>query len=122
MLKPGKYLSGKNSMHMFVTETKKQRIMKHRQFKTECACMVTINGKTFSCNELRDVKNKIYTLGMRGEKYKVDVIDKNTGVINDIYLMKYTKEGPLFQKQMYSRWKEERTKAKARQLTIISLS
>ena len=95
--------------------------MKHRQFKTECICMVTINKETFTCNELRGVKKKIYTLGMRGEKYRVDVIDKNTGTINDTYLMKYTKEGPIFQKQIYSRWKEEQAEAKAKQLTIITL-
>lgn len=95
--------------------------MKHRQFKTECICMVTINEKTFTCNELRGVKKKIYALGIRGGKYRVDVIDKNTGTINDTYLMKYTKEGPIFQKQTYSRWKEEQAKAKAKQLTIITL-
>ena len=99
MLKPGKYLSGKNSLYMFVAEIKKQRIMKHRQFKTECICMVTINEKTFTCNELRGVKKIIYSLGVRGEKYRVDVIDKKTGEIDDTYLMKYTKEGPIFQKQ-----------------------
>lgn len=83
--------------------------------------MVTINGKTFTCNELREVKKKIYIQGARGENYKVDVIEKRTGTINDIYLMRYTKEGPIFQKQMYSRWKEEREKAKRNQLTIIAL-
>lgn len=95
--------------------------MKHRQFKTECICMVTINRKTFICNELRGVKKKIYALGIRGEKYRVDVIDKKTGAINDIYLMKYTKEGPIFQKQTYSKWKEEQAKARVRQLKIITL-
>ena len=121
MLKLGKYLSGKKCLYRFVAENKKQRIMKHRQFKTECICMATINGKTFACNELREVKRKIYSQGTRGEKYKVDVVDKRTGRINDIYLMKFTKEGPIFQKQMYSRWKEEQTKAKAKELTIIPL-
>lgn len=81
--------------------------------------MVTINGKKFTCNELRGIKKKIYALGTRGEKYRVEVIDKSTGTVNDTYLMKYTKEGPIFQKQMYSRWKEEQAKAKAKQLTII---
>ena len=95
--------------------------MRHRQFKTECVCMVIINGKTFTCNELRGVKKKIYTLGKREEKYRVDIIDKKTGNINDIYLMKYTKEGPIFQKQMFSRWKEEQAKAKTKQLTINTL-
>lgn len=106
---------------MFVAETKKQRIMKHRQFKTECTCVVTINGKTFTYNELRGAKKGIYALGTRGETYRVDVIDKKTRVINDIYLMRYTKEGPIFQKQTYSRWKEELARAKAGQLTIIAL-
>lgn len=95
--------------------------MKHRQFKTECVCMVTINKGTITCNELRGVKKVIYTQGTRGEGYRVDVIDKKTGVINDIYLMKYTKEGPIFQKQIYSKWKEEQAKAKEKQLTIITL-
>lgn len=80
--------------------------------------MVVINGKTFTCNELKEVKKKIYAQGIRGEKYRVDVIDKNTGTINDIYLMKYAKEGPIFQKQTYSRWKEEQAKARIQQLTI----
>lgn len=121
MLKPGKYLSGKKCLYTFVAEIKKQRIMKHRQFKTECICMVKINERTFTCNELRGIKKIIYTQGTRGEKYRVDVVDKNTRIINDIYLMNYTKEGPIFQKQTYSRWKEEQARAKARQLTIITL-
>lgn len=94
--------------------------MKHRQFKTECICIVTVSKETFTCNELREVKKKIYAQGIRGENYRVDVIDKKTGTINDIYLMKYTKEGPIFQKQVYSKWKEEQAKAKAKQLTIIT--
>lgn len=94
--------------------------MKHHQFKTECVCVVIINEKVLTCNELRGVKKKIYTLGVRGEKYRVDVIDKKTRIVNDTYLMKYTKEGPILQKQIYSRWKEELAKAKIKQLTIIT--
>ena len=56
--------------------------MKHRQFKTECICMVTINGKTSTCNELRGVKNKIYTQGIRGEKFvgnfKIKITDEES--------------------------------------------
>lgn len=62
----------------------------------------------------------IYTLGLREEKYRLDVIDKKTGTVNDTYLMKYTKEGPIFQKQIYSRWKEELAKARIKQLSIIT--
>lgn len=92
--------------------------MKHRQFKTECFCKVIINEKTFICNSLTEVKKKIYHLGTREEKYEVDVINKKTGIINDIYLMKYTKEKLIFQKQVYSKWKEEKAKARTQQLTI----
>lgn len=100
---------------------KKQRIMKHRQFKTECFCKVTINEKTLICNDLRKAKEEIYHLGTRGEVYEVNIIDKKTRIINDIYLMKYTRDGPIFQKQIYSRWKEEQAKAKTQQL-IINMS
>ena len=95
--------------------------MKHRQFKTECICMVVINGKTFTCKDLREVKKKIYIFGIRDEKYRIDVIDKKTGVINDIYLMKYTKEGPILSKQTYSRWKEELAEARERQLITSTI-
>lgn len=94
--------------------------MKHRQFKTKCVCVVTINGKVLTRDELREVKKEIYTLGVREEKYRVDVVDKKTGIVNDTYLMKFTKEGPIFQKQIYSRWKEELAKARIKQLTIIA--
>lgn len=93
--------------------------MKHRQFKTECVCVVTINGKVLTCNDLREVKRKIYTLGTREGKYRVDIVDKKTKIVNDTYLMKFTKEGPIFQKQTYSRWKEELAKARIDQSTII---
>lgn len=92
--------------------------MKHRQFRTECVCVVIIDGKVLTCNELRVAKKEIYTLGKREEKYRVDVIDKKTGTVYDTYLMKYTKEGPIFQKQIYSRWKEDLAKARIKQLTI----
>lgn len=95
--------------------------MKHRQFKTECVCVATINGKVLTCNELRGAKKEIYTLGVRGENYRVDVIEKKTGIVNDTYLMRYTKEGSIFQKQIYSRWKEELAKARIKQLTLIAL-
>lgn len=93
--------------------------MKHRQFKTECICMVIINDKLVICNELREIKKKIYAQGTREQKYVVDVCDKSTGTINDTYLMKYTKEGPIFTKQVYSRWKENKKEAKTNQYNIF---
>lgn len=70
---------------------------------------------------MREVKKKIYAQGIKGKKYRVDVVEKKTGIINDVYLMKYTNEGPIFQKQTYSRWKEEQAKARVKQLTITTL-
>ena len=75
---------------------KKRGIIKHRQFKTECVCTVIINNKLVICNNLREIKKKIYTQGIRGQKYVIDICDKSTGIINDTYLMKYTNEGPIF--------------------------
>lgn len=94
--------------------------MKHRQFKTECICMVEINEKTFTCKNIKESKKRIYISGIRGKKYRVDIIDKVTGVITDIYLMYYTREGPIFQKQMYSKWKEQKQEAKQRQYNIFT--
>lgn len=95
--------------------------MKHHQFKTECICVVIIKGEVLTCSNLREVKKKIYNLGVRGEKYRADVVDKKTGIVNDTYVMKFTSEGPIFQKQIYSRWKEELTKARISQLETIIL-
>lgn len=93
--------------------------MKHRQFKTECICTIKINEKTFTCESMRDIRNKIYTFGIRNKKYEVDVINKKTGLTTDIYLMYYTKEGPIFQKQIYSMWKELKQEAKRKQYNIF---
>lgn len=78
-----------------------------------------INDKLVICNELREAKRKIYSQGLRGQKYVVNVCDKNTGTINDTYLMKYTNEGPIFTKQVYSRWKENRQEAMTKQKNIF---
>lgn len=81
--------------------------------------MVDINGKTFTCDNLKEAKRKIYSFGIRGERYRVDIIDKRTKLITDIYLMYYTKDGPIFQKQTYSRWKEIKQNAIQRQYNIF---
>nr|DAX21944.1 MAG TPA: hypothetical protein [Microviridae sp.] len=95
--------------------------MKHRQFKTECICVVNLGKSTIVCSNLKEAKNKIYERGLRNVTYEVNVVEKNTGVINDTYHLRYTDSGIIFQKQVYSRWKEELAKAKRQQLTIITL-
>ena len=81
--------------------------------------MVMINDKLVICNDLREVRRKIYAQGKREEKYVIDVCDKRTGTIYDTYLMKYTKEGPIFTKQVYSMWKEYKKEAITKQKNIF---
>lgn len=93
--------------------------MRHRQFKTRCICVVMINGETSTYRDLRETKKKIYSFGIRSNTYRVDVIDKNTGTVYDTYLMKYTAEGSIFTKQIYSKWKEDKKEAAMRQYNIF---
>ena len=57
---------------------------------------------------LRDaeVRKWIYHNGKRGTQYHVDEISE-TGEIQNTYIYKYTTEGPIFRKKIYSKWKEE---------------
>lgn len=109
---------------MFVhicSEIKNRKDMKHRQFKTECICVADLGKSIIVCSNLKEAKKKIYEYGLRNATHEVNVIEKNTGVINDTYHLRYTDCGAIFQKQVYSRWKEELAKAKKKQLTIIGL-
>lgn len=81
--------------------------------------MVMINDKLVICDNLRGVRKIIYAQGRREEKYVIDICDKRTGTIYDTYLMKYTKEGPIFTKQVYSRWKEYKKEAMTKQKNIF---
>lgn len=102
-----------------VIKTKKN--MKHRQFKTECICVLELGKSKIICNNLKEAKKKIYGYGLRNATYKVDVVEKNTEVVTDTYHLRYTDSGVIFQKQVYSRWKEKLAKAKKQQLAIIAL-
>lgn len=82
--------------------------------------MVVINGKTSTCNDLKEVKRRIYNQGIRGEKYRVDIVERRTGLITDVYIMYYTREGPIFQKQTYSKWKELEQDAERRQYNVFT--
>ena len=94
---------------------KNNKIMKHRQFKVPCYANVNINRKECYAKDLRAIKKAIYTYGERGKTYEVKVRESRNDKILDIYLMRYTTEGPIFQKQIYSLWKELAQKAKMNQ-------
>ena len=65
-----------------------------------------------------DVRRWIYHNGKRGTQYHVDEISE-TGEIQNTYIYKYTTEGPIFRKQIYSKWKEEIKQARTRQKELF---
>lgn len=89
--------------------------MKHRQFKVLCYASVDIDGKESCAKDLRTIRKAIYMYGIRGKTYEVKIKELRTNKILDIYLMRYTTEGSIFQKQIYSLWKNLIQKAKANQ-------
>lgn len=93
--------------------------MKHKQFKTGCKCTVEINERIIECDTLEQIKKTIYQKGKREKIYYVFVKNKKNDLIYDVYIYKYTKEGPIFRKQIYSRWIEDRKQAEKRQYKIF---
>ena len=93
--------------------------MKHRQFKKECICTTMINGREITCKNLERIKNIIYEQGRRGNNYNVAVKRKKTNEIYDLYIYKFTKEGPIFTKQIYSKWKMLKLEAESKQYNIF---
>lgn len=67
-----------------------------------------------------EVRRWIYHNGKRGTQYHVDEISE-TGEIQNTYIYKYTIEGPIFRKQIYSKWKEEVKQARARQKELFPI-
>ena len=72
----------------------------------------------FHNEEVKDdtqVRRRIYHKGIRSKEYRVEEIDEN-GELQSVYIYKYTSEGPIFRKQLYSLWKEKIREAKKAQL------
>lgn len=65
-----------------------------------------------------EVRRWIYHNGKRGTKYHINEISE-TGEIQNTYIYKYTIEGPIYRKQIYSKWKEEIKQARARQKELF---
>lgn len=66
-----------------------------------------------------EVRRWIYHNGKRGTQYHVEEISE-TGEIQNTYIYKYTIEGPIFRKQIYSKWKEEIKQARIKQKELFS--
>ena len=65
-----------------------------------------------------EVRKWIYHNGKRGTQYHVDEIS-DTGEVQNTYIYKYTIGGPIFRKQIYSKWKEAIKQARARQKELF---
>lgn len=93
-----------------------------RNFK--CKCKLLIQNKEFNQlqkqihEDMRSVKREIYNHGIRDHIYTVLQINREGEILN-IYQLKYTPQGTIFQKQTYSAWKEMKARALKLQLNIF---
>lgn len=69
-------------------------------------------------NDMRSVKREIYNHGTRDRIFQVAQVDEEGTVLN-IYQLKFTPQGTIFQKQTYSAWKEMKARAIKIQLNIF---
>ena len=67
----------------------------------------------------RSIKKTIYSKGVRGKTYIVQEIDKYTNVINEWHY-KYLENGMIFSKNIYSKWKEMKEKARNSELNMFN--
>ena len=65
-----------------------------------------------------EVRKWIYHNGMRGTKFQVDEIDEQ-GVVQNSYIYNFSIQGPIYRKQIYSKWKQEIQTAKAKQKELF---
>lgn len=75
--------------------------------------------KVKTVKDKRSIKKVIYSKGIRGKTYKVQEIDEYAIIINEWHY-KYLDNGIIFTKNIYSRWKEEKEKAKNSQINMFN--
>lgn len=93
-----------------------------RNFKQKCKMLIQ-NAEAYGLKkpiheDMRGVKAEIYRNGKRDHIYTVLQINRE-GEVLAIYQLKYTTQGPIFQKQTYSAWKEMKARAIKLQLNIF---
>lgn len=74
--------------------------------------------KNETVNDDQQVRRQIYHKGIRDQEYRVEEVDDN-GELQSVYIYKYTKEGPISRKQLYSLWKERIRKSREKRLTLF---
>lgn len=95
--------------------------MWNRTFKKET--MFTIFGKPWKETQVvkdnRSIKKVIYSKGVRGVNYTIKEIDEDGCIINE-WTYKYLDNGIIFTKNIYSRWKEMKEKARNSELNMFN--
>lgn len=106
---------------------KKNKYMYNRTFKKnvqyEIASIKDGDIKITSLNNQKECKKYIYSNGNRGEQYSVTeyYTNKQTKqiVITKMWIYKFTKEGPIFTKEIFSLLKEQKINAMKNQLNMF---
>lgn len=80
--------------------------------------VLTNNKETVVKNREADIRRWIYHNGKRDTQYHVTEITME-GEVQATYIFKFQKEGTIFRKQTYSKWKTELAKARRRQKELF---
>lgn len=95
--------------------------MRNRTFKKET--IFVIFGEPWKNAEVikdnRSIKKVIYAKGVRGMKYIVREIDDDGTLINE-WEYRYLDNGIIFTKNVYSKWKEMKEKARNSELNMFN--
>ena len=95
--------------------------MWNRKFKKETMFLIfTENWEIHATmKDARTVKKRIYSKGGREKNYTVREITEDGEVINE-WIYKYLKNGVIFTKNTYSKWKELKEAAKSSELQLFN--
>ena len=96
--------------------------MRKRKIETSYKIIDMTTGEIWidEPKDFRTVKAKIYSKGNRENQYQVIQIIKATKYPIREYILKYTKEGPIFQRKIWDKFEEDKQKAKINQLNIFT--
>lgn len=87
--------------------------MWNKKFRQETQFLIyTEDRKTYDIvKDKRTIKKKIYSNGLRNQKYTVTEITEEGEVINE-WIYKYLDSGLIFQRKIYSKWENMKEEAK----------
>lgn len=95
--------------------------MWNKQFKKETVFLIFTDKWEIheTMRDIRTVKKRIYSKGIRGKNYTIKEITKDGEVINE-WIYKYLTNGMIFKKHIYSKWEELKKTAKSSELQLFN--